>query len=321
MIDGLRRRSMNVVNLDVSGTFTGGAPVKMNSQTDTWYVDKNKSSGVSGNGTTWEEAFITVAEAIGTSTVTGAAGDYDTVLIAQGVYDEASFPLVISQTGLKVFGAGTSGYNWGPCSLKSSASGGTIIEIDASGVEIAGLGFNLYTSAKSGIVVGASATVYKNHIHDCFFGCSAAGNAEGECGVAIGCDDEGAQGEFDAVDTHVERCGFHYLATAAIAVYGTRTKITECLIWSNSVGIDFTATGDNRAQNMAINNYLIGLANTGPGIKIASTEPTNGKLLIANNVITNFTTNITQDKSNEGIVNNGTQGDGSSPLIVDSQSA
>jgi len=279
----------------------------------TWFVDTTIGSD-SYKGKTSRRPFATVTKAL------SKAGDYDTIIIGQGIYDEAGFPLTITQTGLKIFGAGTSGYNWGPCALKSSASADTIIEIDANGVEIAGLGFNLYTNAKSGIVVGAGATVYKTHIHDCFFGCSSAGNTEGECGVAIGCDETGAQGAYDAVDTHVERCGFHYLGNAAIAVYGTRTKINDCLIFSNKNGIDFTATGANRAVNVCINNYLIGRGNAGTGIKIASTEPTNGTLLIANNVVTHFgTINITQDKSNEGIVNNGTQGNGAAMVIVDSQ--
>ena len=252
-----------------------------------------------------------------------AAVDYDVIMITDGIYDESTFPLVITQTALKIIGSGTSGYNWGPCALKSSASADTIMEVDANGVEISGLGFNCYTNAKSGIVLGASQSIYKTHIHDCFFGCASGGNAEGEIGISIGCDETGAQvQDYDAVDTHVERCGFHYLATSAIQVYGTRTKINDCLIFSNSDGINFTATGGNRAVNTAINNYLIGRGNAGTGIKIASTEPTNGTLLIANNVVTHFgTINITQDKSNEGIVNNGTQGNGAATIIVDAQAA
>jgi len=314
---GLRRRNFDVVNLDVSGTFTGGAPVKMNSQENTWYVDKGKSSGVSGNGTTWDEAFITVAEAIGTASVTGAAGDFDTILIAQGIYDEASFPLLVTQAGLRIFGAGTTGYNWGPCALKSTSSADTIMKVDANGVEIAGVDFNLYTNAKSGILLGTTKSIYKTHIHDCFFGCASGGNAEGECGIAIGCTVAGAQGTYDAVDTHVERCGFHYLATAGIAAYGTRTKITDCIFLSNSTGISFLATGANRAYHMAFNNYIIGRSGAGPGIKIASTEPTDGTLLIANNIVTNFTTNITTGKSIKGIVNNQTYADASTYLQVD----
>ena len=284
---------------------SSGAGVQVVKGSQIWYVDKNSGLGSSGDGLSWDKAFLTVTEAI------AAAGNYDIIFIGQGVYDEATYPLVITQTGLKIIGAGSSGYNWGPCSLKSSSSTETIMEIDASQVEIAGLGFNLYTDAKAGIVVGASATVYKTHIHDCFFGCSAAGNAEGEVGIAIGCDETGAQGSFDAVDTHVERCGFHYLATAAISVYGTRTKINDCMIWSNSSGIDFTATGVNRACNMAINNYLIARGGAGTGIKIASTEPTDGTLLVAHNAIANFgTANITAGKGDAGTINNTTYADG-----------
>ena len=319
---------------NVTGTYTGnrnytgrcnftggvlgmGVQVVKNSQI--WYVDKNSGLDSSGDGLSWDTAFLTITEAI------AAAGDYDIVFVGHGIYNEATFPLTITQAGLKLIGAGSTGYNWGPCSLKSSASADTLIEVDASGVEICGLGFNCYTSGKSGIVVAASQSVYRTHIHDCFFGCAGAGGTEGECGIAIGCDETGAQsGDYDAVDTHVERCGFHYLAMGACVVFGTRTKINNCYInvsnGGSATGINFTAEGADRAPNMAVDNYLIG-RNGGTGIKIASTEPTNGTLLVANNVVTYCTTNITQDKSNEGVVNNGTYGNGASPVIVDSMAA
>ena len=53
------------------------------------------------------------------------------------------------------------------------------------------------------------------------------------------------------------------------------------------------------------------------GIKFASTEPTAGCVLTANNVVTNFTTNITTGKGDESVVNNGTYRDGSDLGQVD----
>lgn len=280
-----------------------------------WYVDKNTGLTASGGGKSWATAFLTVTEAL------AAAGDYDVILIGQGIYDESTFPLTIDQTGLKIFGASSSGYNWGPCAMKSSSSGETIFQIDANGVEIAGVDFNLYTSGKSGIVVGFSKSVYKTHIHDCFFGCSGAGGGEGECGVAIGVDETGAA-SFDAVDTHVERCGFHYLAIGGVVAYGTRTKINQCIFLvtdaGGGAGISFLATGVNRVYHMAFDNYIIGRAGSALGIRIASTEPTAGTLLVANNIITNCGGgNITTGKSIAGIVNNQTYADAATYKQVD----
>lgn len=291
-----------------------GAGLQIVKDSQIWYVDKNKTSpAASGDGLSWEGAFLTLTEAI------AAAGDYDVIFVGQGIYDEAGFPLTITQTGLKLLGAGSSGYNWGPCALKSSASADTILQVDANGVEIAGIDFNLYTNAKSGIVLGFSQSIYKTHIHDCFFGCSAAGGAEGECGIAVGMEETGtADGGFDAVDTHIERCGFHYLATAAIAAYGTRLKVNNCIFWTNTgIGINVFQEGSARACTMIIDNYIMGRAGGDTGIKIAATEPDPGTLMIANNCITYCSTLITASKCEEALVNNNTHVDGSTYLQVD----
>ena len=79
------------------------------------------------------------------------------------------------------------------------------------------------------------------------------------------------------------------------------------MIWSNSIGINILNEGYARAQTFVVNNYVVGRAGAGPGIKIADTQPATGLLLVANNVVTNFTTNITKDL---GLVNNGTYLDG-----------
>ncbi|KKK50231.1 hypothetical protein LCGC14_3127070, partial [marine sediment metagenome] len=71
--------------------------------TQIWYVDSGKTSGVSGGGLTWDTAFMTLLEAV------TAAGDYDTILIApNGIQTIASGGLTITQTGLRIFGAGSS---------------------------------------------------------------------------------------------------------------------------------------------------------------------------------------------------------------------
>lgn len=269
-----------------------GASVQVVKDSEIWYVDQNKTGPASsGDGKTWDTAFLTVTEAI------AAAGDYDIIFIGQGVYSEAA-TLAITQTGLKIFGAGTSGFIWGPTSLKSDTAADHLISINCNGVEIAGLDFICNTTSKNAIQMGDTTTTYKTHIHDCHFG------GGGTTNIGINCDTTQ-----DTVDMHVERCEFYNYTTAGIFLSGTRCKVTDCLLFvpAGAVGIDLsTDTAGNRPDKLIANNMIIGSNSTDTGIKIASTEPTDGTLLICNNVVTNCNVNITQDKSDAGIVNNGT---------------
>ena len=290
--------------------FTGGISgmgVQVVKDSNIWYVDKNKTGPASsGDGSSWDKAFLTVTEAI------AKAGNYDIIFIGHGVYSEAA-TLAITQIGLKIFGAGTSGFVWGPTSLKSDTAADHLITIDCNEVEIAGLDFICNTASKNAIQMGATATTYKTHIHDCHFG------GGGTTNIGINCDTTQ-----DTVDMHVDRCEFYNYTTAGIFLTGTRCKVTNCLFFvpAAAVGIDLTTdTGANRPDKLIANNMIIGSNSTDIGIKIAGTEPTDGTLLVFNNCVTNCSTNITQDKSDAGLVNNGTSGNGSSALIVDAQAA
>jgi len=281
-----------------------GVGVQVVRDSNIWYVDKNKSNSSTGDGLSWKEAFLTVTEAI------AAAGDYDIIMIGQGVYSEAA-TLAITQTGLKIFGSGTSGLIWGPTSLKSDTCADHLITINANGVEIAGLDFICNTDEKDAIRVATTAAIYKTHIHDCHFG-----GGSGEYGIYTG-------DTYDSVDMHVERCKFYNYATAGIRHNGTRCSYTDNVFFvpAAGIGIDCAQTGANRPDTVIIRNYIIGSNSTDTGIKIASTEPTDGTLLVANNVVTNCSTNITQDKSDAGVVNNGTYANGSSFAQVDPNAA
>ena len=286
--------------------FTGGISgmgVQVVKDSDIWYVDKNKTGPASsGDGSSWDKAFLTVTEAI------AAAGDYDIIFIGHGVYSEAA-TLAITQTGLKIFGSGSSGFVWGPTSLKSDTCADHLITIDVNGVEIAGLDFICNTTSKNAIQMGATTTTYKTHIHDCHFG------GGGTTNIGLNCDTTQ-----DTVDMHVDRCEFYNYSTAGIFLSGTRCKVTNCLFFvpAAGVGIDLTTdTGANRPDKLIAGNMIIGSNSTDTGIKIASTEPTGGTLLIYNNCVTNCSTDITTTKSIVGIVNNQTYADATSYKQVD----
>ena len=299
-------------NVTGAKTFTGpctfyqgvsGMGMQVVKDSQIWYVDKNKTAPASsGDGLTWDTAFLTVTEAV------AAAGDYDIIMIGHGVYSEAA-TLAITQTGLKIFGAGTSGLIWGPTSLKSDTCADHLISINCNGVEIAGLDFICNTTSKNAIQMGDTTTTYKTHIHNCHFG------GGGTTNIGINCDTTQ-----DTVDMHVEKCEFYNYSTAGIFLSGTRCKVTDCLFFVPAAGIGIdnsTDTAGNRPDKLIARNYIIGSNSTDTGIKIASTEPTDGTLLVANNVVTNCNLNITQDKSDAGVVNNGTYGNGAAFVQVD----
>ena len=87
---------------------------------------------------------------------------------------------------------------------------------------------------------------------------------------------------------------------------------------AGGIGIDLSNdTGANRPDKLIAGNMIIGSNSTDTGIKIASTEPTDGTLLVYNNAVTNCNTNITVGKSDAGCVNNPTYKDGDVLACVD----
>ena len=291
-------------NLYVGNSITGNGLV--NTPGKVYYVDKNKTSGVSGSGRSWDDAFMTLTEAV------AAATAYDIIYMGRGCYTEAATITISStQRGLKIFGPTTGGVATSN-GLSSATSTDDILIIDADDVEIAGITFWCLTNAKSGIIVGNDYDGYSNWIHDCCFITGTADNTLGEYGIK-------ANNTDDCVGTLIENNYFHYLSTAAIAIHATRSTIRNNVIWSTAVGIDIQNTAGSRACCAVYGNKLIG-KNTASsiGIKLHATAPDSGNVLVDNNTVTYFETNITTGKSEEGIVNNQTYASATSYKQVDS---
>jgi len=307
MKSGLRRSNFSVGNLNVSGTFTGATlPMKMNERTDYWYVDKHKTSGISGNGSTLDEAFMTLTEAV------AAAGAYDVIIMGRGYYTEAAtIEITSTQRGLKIIGPTSGGV---PTSngLSSATSADTILIINADDVEISGITFWCLTNGKYGIDIGEDYDGYNNWVHDCCFLTGNADNDLGEYGIK-------ANNTDDCVGLLIEDNYFYFMSTAAVVVGATRCTIRNNIIWSNSIGLDLTAhTGGTHSGLWVTGNHLIGRASGSTiGIKLASTEPTDGHIFIGNNLVSNFNTNITTGKAVSSIVNNQTAADATSYKQVD----
>jgi len=300
---GFHSGSGRMKNLQVDQSmFVQGSPLyQVNG--DIWYVDKNKSSGVSGDGQTWDSAFLTLTEAV------AAAGAYDTIFMGRGYYQEAGTITISStQRGLKIFGPTSGGV---PTSngLSSATSGLDILSIEADDVEIAGITFWCLTNAKSGIIVGNGYDGYNNWIHDCCFLTGNADNDKGEYGIK-------ANDTEDCVGLLIENNFVYFMSTAGIAVHATRATVRNNTIWSNAIGIDVQNTAGSRAGCTVSDNQLIG-RQTGATVGIQLAETTNGFVFVANNIVTNFDTNITGDKCAFSQVNNQTAADASTYLQVD----
>ena len=288
--------------LKVDGTIMGSGAT--NTPGSVWYVDKNRTEGVSGSGGTWADAFLTLTEAV------AVAGAYDVIFMGRGYYTEAATITISStQRGLKIFGPTSGGV---PTSngLSSATSGDDILIINADDVEIAGITFWCLTDGKNGIDVGAAYDGYNNWIHDCCFLTGNADNDLGEYGIK-------ADNTDDCVGLLIENNYFYFLSTAGITVGATRCTVRNNMIWSNSIGIDATAITAGAHSGLAIyDNKLIGRA-TGSTVGIELASPIEGHIFIANNIVSNFDTNITTGVAELSIVNNQTAASAGTYLQVD----
>lgn len=284
-------------------TFTGGVGGVgsfLTKDSDIWYVDANKTAPTaSGDGKSPQTAFLTIAEAL------TAAGDGDSIYIGPGDY-EISAALAVTNSNLKIIGPNKSCNDYAALIYSDAAM--DLMTIDANNVSVVGLGFSTVGGNGNGISISGTTTSYKVYIAGCRF------DGYGKVGTGVFCD-----ATQDSPDLVVENCLFREWSAAAINHNATRAMYRGNLInvKAAGIGIDCTPTEGNRPDSWIIGNYILGSNSTDTGIKIASTEPTDGTLLIAENVVTNCNLNITQDKSDAGVVNNGTYGDGNALVQVD----
>lgn len=269
-----------------------------------WFVDSTNGSDTTNQGKSWADAFASIATA-----VDAAGSNGDTIYVAPGDY-VISEAIDITTNNLKIIGPNKSCNDYSALVYSSAAI--DIFTIDANNVSIVGLGISTVGGNGNGITIAGTTASYKCYIAHCRF------DGYGKTGTGIKCDSTQ-----DQPDLVVEHCLFREWSAAAIDHNATRAMYRYNLInvKAGGIGIDCKPTGGNRPDTWIYGNLILGSNSTDTGIKIASTEPTDGTLAIFNNTVTNCYLNITQDKSDAGVVNNGTSGNGSTPIIVDAQAA
>lgn len=190
------------------------------------YVDENKTTATTGDGSSWAAAFLTVTEGF------AALEDYDVLIIAPGNYDETEKLTLSSLKGIKIFGYGT-GFQWnegGTCirDVSHTAADDLLDIVSCNALEIAGISF-VSTGAKDAInfVTGAS---YSVHIHDCCFVGDVGSGAVQDYGINLSAS--------SGPDLYVHHCKFFHNDIAGIKL-STNQRFTchDCLFIIPDAGI------------------------------------------------------------------------------------
>ncbi|MFA5133017.1 MAG: hypothetical protein WC444_06850 [Candidatus Paceibacterota bacterium] len=175
---GLRRSNFKVKDLDVSGQVTGNVanPVMVSGAGNVWYVDASKATGASGDGTTWDEAFITIQEGV----TAASAGDV-VYVAAQTHTDYTGDPVSYSEniiipyatSNLALIGVSRGRTQGGLPQLKvGTTTTSPIIAIRAPGCLIANLGINGNGGTGGGILFDddyAAKAAFGTTIVNCHF--------------------------------------------------------------------------------------------------------------------------------------------------------
>ncbi len=270
--------------------------------TQIWYVDSGKTGpAASGDGLTWEHAFLTLQEAV------TKAGDHDTILVAPNdIATIASGGIEITQEGLRILGplADNALQN---AAFKITAGTSPMFTILADRVEIAGLHLSCriaYPAICIGSVAdGVGTAIYETHIHDC----NITGYSTATFGVAMGGSGGfGVATQCDAVNLLIENNKFTGFATAAVVVSGSRmtVKNNEFDVPVDTIGVTVVETGGNRGYWSINDNYFVGIVGSSTtAIKFAG-NTTLGQGKVMNNLLSGtWTTTITAQTGAVGCQN------------------
>jgi len=236
--------------------------------TQIWYVDSGKTSpAVSGDGLTWEGAFMTLAEAV------DAAGAHDTILVAPNDIETiATGGIEINQEGLRILGPlADKGLN--NAAFKIDAGTSPMFTILADRVEIAGLHLSCriaYPAICIGSVAdGVGTAIYETHIHDC----NITGYGSADFGVAMGgAGGFGVKTQCDAVNAVIANNLFTGFTSAAVVVSGSRmvVKNNEFNVPVDTTGVIVVETGSDRGYWSVNDNLFVGIDGTSSyGIEFA----------------------------------------------------
>jgi len=187
-------------------TFTQGL-VGVANGGDTYYVDSSRAA--SGSGDRWDQAYITIVEAVAKSLAMG--GVYDTILVKGNETDETSdyaesVTVTAAQVGLRIIGVGNSpeGVLW-----TVGTAEGTILTVAAKDFYVSGFRFRP-NGATSGKAIDLAVTALGSTIENCII---RSTTETALYGIYIE----------SAADVTIQNCKFTSIATA---IYGNASVKT-----------------------------------------------------------------------------------------------
>ena len=274
---GMHSGSGKFRNVEVEKILTvaGNAYPAWMCQGDIWYVDGSKAG--SGDGTSWDKAFLTITEGI------AALSNYDWLIIGPVNYDESGIITMSNLKGVKILGFGT-GMQWNEgstCWRDVSSTLDLLYMTGCQGCEIAGISFIVTEDGKDAI--NFTGLCYSIHIHDCCFVGDTGGGAE----MAYGINADGSKGP----DLYVHDCRFLRVKTKAIIMGHQRNVIKNniFIVPNDGIGIDLPGATAS-SYNIIADNYFLG--STGGSTNdfgISGGSGTAGNFMIVNNRFANFT--------------------------------
>jgi len=249
---------------------------------DKWYVNGDVAG--TGDGTTWDKAFKTFAEAV------AAIGDDDVIFLAPGSYNEG-VTHTITEDNVKIIGVGSGRGVATEPTLASYVSGSDegdedILYLEGDNIEVSGIRF-LMGNGYWGIRAGETTNATNLWVHDCYFYSGAQGGGKG---VEMGRRD-GTNG--NAISFLTENNTFFKCGTG-INLDGSRAQVknnTFLAYGQTSVQITCPQSGSQRNSNVITDNKFIVLrANDGEkGIYFSgASSPTDGTMLVDGNQFINF---------------------------------
>ena len=201
-----------------------------------YYVDSGQSA--SGDGKTWDTAYITIAEAVAASLA--ASGTYDTIFVRGNetaeISDYAESVTVTSaQVGLRIIGMGNSpeGVMW-----TVGTAEGTILTVAAKDFYVSGFRFRPNGST-SGKAIDMAVTALGSTIENCIF---RSTTETALYGIYME----------SCADVTIQNCVFTSLATAIYGNAGVKT-LYRCKILNNL----FDDKVDDYGINMSARACLI----------------------------------------------------------------
>jgi len=253
-----------------------------------YYVLGGESGTVgsdSYDGKSWSYPLATVTRALEVAT------DYDTIVCGantdQKPYLEGA-TLSITQDGLKLYGAMTSGHTWGLPNLHTHGTE-TILEVNAHAVEIAYIGFHDQGAGVS-LVLAATDNYWRSHVHDCYF----HGNETALWGVIMGNTTAASVGRGNTVDAPcsvLERCYLGGYITGCVFFncgYGSVVRNCVIQVYAAGDGIRYYTDSTSRPYAFILDNkFTTSDATNAEGISVTNT-PDAGYLMVDGNHFINF---------------------------------